>query len=158
WAKGLVNADKAAADLAELRALTAGFGFEAFEKNPTYKQEAAEIRKRAGTNPAALASMDVTTLQALHDQIVKDLRMVSKVLVDTADQADLEKEMDSRAGAEEESKGVAQVEFWKAALEKQFGFKVNIPEGVEASKLSQLYRLIKRLPPSQVMKDLVDSF
>lgn len=158
WAGTLVDPRKARSDLAELLELTQGRGFDVFEAKPEHAQEAAEIRKRAGTDPRTLDSMAADTLRAFDAQVVKDLDRVTRVLVDTADPADLDDEMDKRAASEGDAQGAAQVRFWKEALEKRYGFKINIPEGVEASKLKQLYVLIKRLPPSQVMKDLVESF
>ena len=158
WAKTLVDADKVKNDLAELLKMTKQAGFKDLEKAPAHQKEAAEIKQRAETDPKTLAAMDPTKLGAFAEQIIKDLKLATKVLVDTADPAKLAEEMDARAAGEQGAEGAAQVEFWKAALEKRFGFKIAIPGGVDASKLPQLYRLIVRQPPSQVMKDLIDNF
>lgn len=158
WAKSLVNAEKVTKDLDELLNMTTGFGFEAFESKADNKKAAAAIRNLAGTDRKTFGSVDAPTLRALDDQVVKTLETVMKILVDTQDPQALTDEMDSRVASGEEAKGAAQVEFWKCALEKQLGFKINIPDGVEATKLPKLYELISRLPASQAIKDLVDDF
>ncbi len=158
WAKSLVTAEKVVQDLDELRTLTTGQGFEAFARKAENAKTAAAIRQLAGTDRTTLAPLDATKLRALDDQAIKALKTVMKVLVDTADPQELAKEMDAKVASGEEAKSAADVEFWKCALEKRLGFKINIPDGVDATKLPKLYELISRMPPSQAIKDLVDTF
>ena len=157
WRASFVDTAAVKADLKELNELVNNKTFwNMIEKSQ--QKPMREVILRSRTAPNDVDTMNAAELRGFAAQIAQDLRDASAAMVSGHDSDQLNDMLKQRRGKESEAESVGSEAFWQAALEKKFGVKINIPEGIRAKKLPQLYDFFQRLPDSQVVKDMIKDF